>query len=347
MIWFYRFEIRLQPHETALELFAPSWEDAAETEDYRKLLAERQPRSLCVIEHPYWYVGSKEERRATAGEIAEWTKNGAYLHMTQIKAPEPLYTYRYFGNESVLAALEKKLWEDYEAKLSQWRSSYEHNGTISMEQLREMCVTGTVYFNLLQCGCSYPWEYMAALAAEAHPLRTLSEWYDQSPQFDIEPDARDLLGILSRHPKDLGNGTELDPRAEVQAGHTERMALLDAHLDKELAMYIRKWDGLSFDDYCKSAMEIYTIRQLYHTLRFEKEKYPAGQLACMARLKSPMAYDRDRLVGERNLYVVSSDVINGIFPQMYPDITPEPDAWASPEKPENGENVLSQGFNLQ
>lgn len=54
MIWFYKFNIQLKPHETALELFAPSWNDAEKTENYQKLIADYQPRSLRIIERQYW-----------------------------------------------------------------------------------------------------------------------------------------------------------------------------------------------------------------------------------------------------------------------------------------------------
>lgn len=79
-------------------------------------------------------------------------------------------------------------------------------------------------------------------------------------------------------------------------------------------------------------MKIYTLRQLYHTLRFEKELYSEEQLDILARLKYPMAYDQSRMIGERDLCEMTLDEINKVLPQMYPDITPEPDIWHEPKE---------------
>ena len=105
MIRFSKFQIQLKPGETALELFAPSWEVAEQTKSYQRLLAEQQPRSLRVMEHPYWYRASEENRSASPEEIALWTKDNAYLYMPQIESLRPSCFYRYFGNESILVTL--------------------------------------------------------------------------------------------------------------------------------------------------------------------------------------------------------------------------------------------------
>lgn len=41
---FYKFNIQLKPHETALELFASDWETAKQSEAYKKLIADLRMR---------------------------------------------------------------------------------------------------------------------------------------------------------------------------------------------------------------------------------------------------------------------------------------------------------------
>ena len=346
MIRFSKFQIQLKPGETALELFAPSWEVAEQTKSYQRLLAEQQPRSLRVMEHPYWYRASEENRSASPEEIALWTKDNAYLYMPQIESLRPSCFYRYFGNESILAPLREKLAADYAESCARWQANYAQHSDMPMNELGQMCITETVYRNLLECGDCYPQEYMAELAAEEHPLGILSYFYEKSGRFQIESEANDLLGIIVHNRDDLDRYEKLDPKAAELTGHAERMELLDANLDREFAALSKEWDSLDFDAFCGKSIEIYTLRQLYHTLRHEKDFYMAEQLDIMARLKYPMRYDKNRIVGERKLCKLSLDEIRGILPQMYPDVIPEPDIWAGAEKPENGENVLSQAFNL-
>ncbi len=90
---------------------------------------------------------------------------------------------------------------------------------------------------------------------------------------------------------------------------------------------------MDFDGLCEKVTEIYTLRQLYHTLRHEKALYPAEQLDIMARLKNPLGYDKSSMVGERDLCQISLNEIRRILPKMYPDIIPEPDIWEPKESP--------------
>lgn len=347
MIWFYKFSIQLKPGETALELFAPGWEAAEQTESYQRLLAEQQPRSLRVTEHQYWYHASEEKRSAAPEEIAQWTKDNAYLYMPQIESLRPSYFHRYFGNESILAPLREKLAADYAESRDKWQEDYAQHGDMPMDQLGKMCITETAYRNLLECGDCYPQEYMAALAAEEHPLGILSYFYEKSGRFQIESEANDLLGIIVHNQDDLARYEKLDPKAAELTGHAERMVLLDVNLDREFAALSKEWDGLDFDSFCDKATEIYTLRQLYHTLRHEKNLYPAEQLDVMARLEKPMSYDKDRIVGERELCKLSLDEIRKILPQMYPDVMPEPDVWKTPEETACANESAEENESLQ
>lgn len=330
MIWFYKFNIQLKPHETALELFAPSWDDAKKTESYQNLIADHQPRSLRIVEHPYWYHDTEEQRAALPEEIEQWTKNNVYLQ-PRIEALQPIYSYRYFGDENVLASLREKLTADYNENLSKWKSAYEKDGS-QIPMLGEMCVMKTVYRNLVNCGHAYLREYMAALAREEHPLWILSDFYEKSGVFRIEPATEELLDILTRCQNDLKEETAIDLITAKQLDHSKLMELLDGNLEREFADFENKWNEMDFDSFCKNEMEIYTIQQFYHTLRFEKNLYSEGQLDIVARLKYPIAYAQDQIIGERDLCELSMGEIEDIFPQMYPDIMPEPDIWHMPEK---------------
>ncbi len=253
--------------------------------------------------------------------------------MPQIEEFYTSYSFRCFGDESILAPLREKLTADYNESLAKWRTVYEQNGEFTMEQLRDMCVTETVYRNLIECGLAYPQKYMQALAEEDHPLYTASCLFEKSGRFGSEMDTKELLDIIANNQEDLGKYGEIDPNAVKLTDHTERMELLDGNLEREYEEYAKDWTGLDFDGMHKKAMDIYTIRQLYNTLRFEKENYPEEQLDIMAQLKKPMTYDIDRIIGERILCEINLSHLDRLFPQMYPDIIPETEIWEISEKP--------------
>lgn len=338
MIWFYKFNIKLKPNETALELFAPSWEDIERIESYQKLIADHKPRSLQIVEHQYWYHASEELRAALPEEIEQWTKNNSYLK-PPFEALQPSFKYRYFGNENILTPLREKLTADYNESLLKWKTVFERNGELKTEQLGNLCVTKTVYNNLIEGGSAYPQEYMAALMQEDHPLYAVSCYFEKSGRFAPERDTKKLLDIISHHQEHLGEHEEIDSNAVKLTDYTERMELLDGNLDREYEEYAEAWIGLDFDGMCENAMDIYTIGQLYHTLRFEKEKYPTDQLYIMAQLKKPLGYDINRIIGEREMCGFWLDDLNRIFPQMYPDITPKLNIWQMPENEPNSFTV--------
>ena len=183
--------------------------------------------------------------------------------MPQIKECHTSIRFRYFGDESILTPLRKKLAADYNESLAKWRTAYEQNGELTMEQLGDMCVTETVYRNLMDCGSDYPQEYMQALAAEDHPLWTVSCFFEKSGRFGSEMDTRELLDILTHNQDCLGEYGEIDPEAVKLADYAERMTLLDGNLDREYEDFAKTWAGLDFDSMHKKAIEIYTLQQLY------------------------------------------------------------------------------------
>lgn len=201
-----------------------------------------------------------------------------------------------------------------------------------MRVLGEMCITETVYKNLVNCGHCYPQAYMAALGQEEYPLWVLSYFYEKSGVFRIEPEAKHLLDLVMRFQNDLSEETVIDPAASKLFAHANLMELLDENLKREFENLKNNWKGLDFEGFCENEMEIYTLRQLYDTLRFEKDLYSEEQLDILARLQYPLAYDQNRMIGERDLCEISLGEIEKIFPQIYPHITPEPDVWHMPEK---------------
>lgn len=52
MIIFHKYEIRLMPGKTALELYAPNWEKAEQSKNYQDLLSVHHPRRLQVVDSP-------------------------------------------------------------------------------------------------------------------------------------------------------------------------------------------------------------------------------------------------------------------------------------------------------
>ena len=74
-------------------------------------------------------------------------------------------------------------------------------------------------------------------------------------------------------------------------------------------------------------MEIFSIRQLYHSLKYDKELYPPGQLDSMAALAEPMERHRVWFVGERELQIFTLNEMEQVLPQMFPDTVVQPDQW--------------------
>lgn len=112
--------------------------------------------------------------------------------------------------------------------------------------------------------------------------------------------------------------------------HDELMELLDISLDREFAEYVgSKWYGMDFENTCEKAMEMFTLRQLYQTLRHNKHLYPAEQLDTLAKFKNPLSVDKFRIIGERDMCCCSLDEMRMIFPQLYPNVEATPDIWAT------------------
>lgn len=77
----------------------------------------------------------------------------------------------------------------------------------------------------------------------------------------------------------------------------------------------------------RKAMEIFSIRQLYHSLKYDKELYPPGQLDSMAALAEPMERHRVWFVGEREIQIFTLNEMEQVLPQMFPDTVVQPDQW--------------------
>ncbi len=326
MLRFSRFEIQLKPNQTALELYAPDWETAEKTEEYQRLLADNQPRSLRIKEHPYWcYDGERGTRNATPEEIPQWI-NEPY---PRVERHSPYYSYRYFGDQSVLAPLREKLNTDHAEYMAEWQKAYVDGGNaLPFEKLREIAIVNTVYGNMQEAENNYSTEYMAALAEEEHPLRILAFFYRQSGVFAIEQTTADMLGMLECQKYSLATLGEIDADYQSTGDRAGRMELLNRNLDRELSLYeSRAWQGLSFEETCEKAMEMFTLRQLHQSLRYGKSAYSAEQLDLLAQFKYPMGIDKFRIIGERDLCKYSLDELNGILPKMFPDVQPTPDIW--------------------
>lgn len=345
MICFYKFSIQLKPQETALEMFAPSWEEAGKTESYQRLLAEQQPRSLRIIQQQYGYHDGTVQREATPEEIGLWTRDDAYLRMPQIEAMMEDCFYQYLGDERILAPLREKLEADHNESLAIWRSwknEYGHNGKIPMEQIGGVCLTETAYRNLLNCGGGYPQEYMQVLLEEEHPLWTAAFLYDQSGRFDRERGTNELLETLVCSQKALAESKAIETQVEKLSSHAEKMELLDSNLDREYLALTKEWNGWDFDTFLSKATEVYTLWQLYYTLRYEKEKYPTEQLDVIAQLKNPITYDKDHLIGQREICAETIGELKEMLPLRYPDVIPEPDIWNMPDTDQEDGITLTQ-----
>lgn len=338
MFRYYRFDIELHPNETALELYAPNWETAEQSAEYQQLLAEHQPHSIRIAEREYRHFDGKAEMRdATPEEITLWTSG--------IMRPEPnvwpSYHYRYFGNQTILAPLLEKIEADHVDYTKEWQTAYAAgNGSLPQELLEQIAVVNTVYGNLSEAAHCYPPEYMAALAAEEHPLRILSYFYQKANIFAIEQTTVDLLATVHQFQSDYQKQGGLLPEYMAASNHDERMELLDTSLDRELAEYVdNSWNGLDFEESCEKAMEMFTLRQLYQTLRHDKHLYPAEQLDILAKFKNPLSVDKYHIVGERGLCQFTLDELNAILPQIYPDVEATPDIWSVATTADQGDAI--------
>lgn len=327
MVIFHRYSIRLKPGEPLLILYAPDWEALKQNQEYQSLAEMNRPCKFQVEDVQLWYRNGESNREATDEEIARWTKDDAYLMMPDMEFRRPLYYYPSFGDEAVLTPLKEKLRLDYEEYLDEWKTVYAESRNALYDRLGEISTVQTVYHNLLNCCDAYPQEYMKALSEEEAPLRILSFFHEQSGCFSIEPEAEDILAIMEGKQDRFAKYYRLDSRADGVSEHDRLMEILDENLDREYQGHLEKWDALDFDGLLEHSVEIYTLRQLYHTLRNEKHFYSADQLDIAAQLAEPMAYDRSRLVGEREMSVMYLDDIQKILPQMYPDTELAPDPW--------------------
>ena len=329
---FYKFNIQLKPHETALELFAPDWETAAQSEAYQKLISQTNPRQLKIVEHKYSYIPDLDEHpiyEATPENIEWLIKNSGYPPLAKAGVST---RFQFVGDESILAPLRDKIEADYAASLAEWKSAYDQSRDAFLEKLEDVCAIRTAYANLTEYGYCYPHEYMKALAEEGHPLLIISEFYKMNGYFKIEPEAEKSLTSVFNSRDCLDRYGRINPRTEGVTDHSVLMVLLDRTLDREYQGYTEKWDALDFDGLCSKAIEIYSMRQLHHTLRFDKSFYAPEKLDVMAQLAEPMSNCEFPLVAERELYAMTLDEINHILPQMYPDITPQQSVWEMPEE---------------
>ena len=342
MIIFHRYSIRLKPGEPQLTLYAPDWEALEQNQEYQRLAEMNRPCKFQVEDVQFWYHNNEPNRRAADEEIARWTKDNAYLVVPHMEARSPSYYYPSFGDEAVLAPLREKLRSDYEGYLNEWREAYAKDRNDLYDRLSEISTVQTVYHNLLNCCDAYPQEYMKELSEEEAPLRILSSFHEKSGCFSIEPEAEDILAIMECSQDIFAEYYRLDSRAIGVSEHDRLMEILDENLDREYQEHLKKWDALDFDGIIEHSVEIYTLRQLYHTLRNEKYFYSADRLDIAAQLTEPLEYERPRLVGEREMSVMYLDDIQKILPQMYPDTEPEPDPWHIPNAPVEDE----EGMNL-
>lgn len=349
MVVFYKYEVRVTPGTPpALALYAAEREELDQNAEYRRLIDENRPCRFQLTETQFWYHNGEDDRSATEEEIRAWTKDDSYIFMPQMEVLSPSYYYPSFGDEAILAPLREKLQSDYAQYLAEWKTAYGESRDTLFSRIGEVCTVKTVYDNLFNYCGYYPQAYMKDLAEEENPLRIVAYFYEKSGRFAIEPEAMDVLDIMERTRSNLGQYHAIEERAANTDNHEQLMVILNENLDRENLVNEQRWQQLDFDGVLNKSVEIHTMRQLYHTLRNEKELYPAEQLDIAARLAEPLGYDENRLVGERQLCDCTLDEINGILPQMYPDTIPEPNPWesASAYEPKRTENIQSVPFTV-
>lgn len=334
MVIFHRYSIRLKLGEPQLILYAPDRDSLEQNQEYQSLAEANRPCIFQVEDIQFWYHNGEPNRSATDEEIARWTKDSVYLMMPHMEILSPSYYYPSFGDNTILTPLREKIRLDYEGYLTEWREAYAKSRNALYDRLGEISTVQTVYHNLLNCCDAYPQEYMKALSEEEAPLRILSYFHTKLGFFSIEPRAKDILAIMEDNQDDFAEHHLLDSRAAGISEHDELMKILDENLDLEYQGHLKKWEALDFDGILEHSVEIYTLRQLYFTLRNEKSFYSADRLDIAAQLVEPMEYERHCLVGEREMSVMYLNDIQKILFWMYPDIKPEPNLWPSLNAPE-------------
>lgn len=323
MIRFYRYEIRSMPGQTPLTVFAPNWEQAEQREDFKAWLDSQQPRSIQITEHQYWDHSAAENREATAEEVDEYVRTGRY---GRIRPNPPFVSYRHYGDHSILDPLKEKLTAEYEQHLSEWRELFNQDRESFYDRLPEICTMRTVYGNITGCPDYYPTEYMKALSELPTPLAALSEEYGKHIGYNIEAEVSDILAIAEK--EDLTDGTRpLNPDAVPGQSHEERMQCLQKAIDTEYADFEQAWHGLDFDGTMARSMEIFSVMQLHGELKRYISQYPDEQAYALGAFEKPLAYDMARLVGERDLRMVTVDELNYTLPMMLPEVQPEQDIW--------------------
>ena len=327
MIIFHKYEIRLVPGKTALELYAPNWEQAEQSKNYQDLLSVHHPRRLQVVDFQHWYHNQEPTRDATPQEVERYIKDGTYLRDDSLEIFDPFYTFRYFGDESVLKPLNQKLQAEYDAYLADWKICMGRSRTEFFDRLEEVCTVQTVFENIQNCGHAYPPEYMEQLLWLENPLHSLSNAYRKTIGFPIQPEVMHMLKNIERDKEVDPEYYQKDPEAAFLHNHAERMALLDRNLDGEFSLHEQAWGTLNLGGVIDKAMEIFSIRQLYHSLKYDKELYPAGQLDSMAALAEPMERNRVWFVGEREIQMFTLNEMEQVLPQMFPDTVVQPDQW--------------------
>lgn len=323
MIRFYRYEIRSMPGQTPLTVFAPNWEQAEQREDFKAWFDIHKPRSIQITEHQYWDRTVAEDRYATADEVSEYVQTGGYAKLTQIS---PLTHYRHYGDHSILDPLKEKLTAEYEQHLNEWRELFNQDRESFYDRLPEICTMRTVYGNITGCMDYYPTEYMKALSELPKPLAALSEEYGRHIGYNIEAEVSDILAIAEKD--DLTDGARpLNPDAVPGQSHEERMQCLQNAIDAEYADFEQVWHGLDFDDTMAQSMKIFSVMQLHGELKRYISQYPDEQTYALGAFKEPLAYDMDRLAGERDLRMVTVDEMNYTLAMMLPEVQTEQDIW--------------------
>lgn len=348
MVIFHKYDIRIKPGTSpALTLYVPTQEDLEKSEEYMRLVAEKRPCRFQLTDTQIWYRNGENNRQATEEEISGWTQNNEYIRMPQMEIHSPMISYPAYGDETILAPLKEKMQKEYTKYLADWEKVYNENRDMFFSQLGDICVVKTVYNNLFNWCDHYPTVYMKNLLKEDRPLQILACFYNKMGRFSIEPEAADFLETMERNLSDISKYYAIEERAVYTDDHEQLMAILDENLDFENLENEQKWQTLNFDETLDKAIEIYTLRQLYHTLRHEKHLYPADQLDIAAQFTKPIEHEQGDIVGPRDMYSYSLNEIRNILPQIYPDTVCEPDPWNFPlDNREKQTNELPFSFSV-
>lgn len=316
------------PGQTPLTVFAPNWEMAEESEDFKAWLQIHQPRSIEITQLQYWDRSIRENRDATPEEVSEYVRTGRYARM---RPTDSYASYRHYGDRSILDPLKEKLTAEYEHYRSEWRELFDKDRESLYEQLPRICTMRTVYGNLTGCMDYYPTEYMEALLKMDAPLAVLTEEYGKHIGYNVEADVSELLSIAEKD--DVSDGTvPLNSKAVPGQSHEERIQRLQEAIDAEYAEFQEAWQGLDFDGTIDRSMEIFAVMQLYGELKQNISQYPDEQAYALGAFEKPLSYDKARIVGERDLRMVTVDELNYTLPLLFPEVQPEQDVWGLRKK---------------